>query len=414
MQTILMATKYYPAALPAQALESPSKEGYNVPVGYLRAFLTLLVLAHHSILAYCSFAPPPPHSLLPEPRWWEAFPVTDTHRWPGFDLLVAFNDVFFMSAMFLISGLFVWGSLQRKGTAGFLRDRSLRLGIPFLLAAAIIPPLAYFPTYLTTGAEANLGGFFKQWLALGQWPAGPAWFVWLLLAFDCAVAIAFLIAPKWGGDLGRRISGTFSRPASFFGLLVVLSAVAYIPMSLAFNALSWTTFGPFAFQTSRLFLYALYFLLGVALGAWGIERGLLRNDGRLAQHWLRWLLIALLAFALDVTFGLMALSAHTALQMWTAITGFAFVLSCAASTLAFVALFGRFAVKRVRVLDSIRDNAYGMYLIHYAFAAWLQYLLLRAALPGIAKGSLVFAGTVLLSWGATAALRSIPVVRRVL
>jgi hypothetical protein len=53
-----------------------------------------------------------------------------------------------------------------------------------------------------------------------------------------------------------------------------------------------------------------------------------------------------------------------------------------------------------------------MYLTHYAFVSWLQYALLKPQLPAIAKGSLVFAGAVLLSWGTTAALRRIPAVSR--
>jgi hypothetical protein len=52
-------------------------------------------------------------------------------------------------------------------------------------------------------------------------------------------------------------------------------------------------------------------------------------------------------------------------------------------------------------------------LIHYAFVSWLQFGLLKAQLPAIAKGSIVLVGTVLLSWGATAALRRIPSVARV-
>jgi hypothetical protein len=55
-----------------------------------------------------------------------------------------------------------------------------------------------------------------------------------------------------------------------------------------------------------------------------------------------------------------------------------------------------------------------MYLIHYAFVSWLQYTLLRAALPAVAKGSIVFLGTVLLNWGTTAALRRIPAVARMI
>ena len=73
----------------------------------------------------------------------------------------------------------------------------------------------------------------------------------------------------------------------------------------------------------------------------------------------------------------------------------------------------RFAKTRNRVLDSLRDNAYGMYLTHYAFVSWLQYALLKTGLPAIAKGSVVFLGTVALSRSVTAALRRIPGVARI-
>ena len=74
----------------------------------------------------------------------------------------------------------------------------------------------------------------------------------------------------------------------------------------------------------------------------------------------------------------------------------------------------RFAKARSRVLDSLRDNAYGMYLIHYAFVSWLQYALLKVALPAFVKGSLAFSATLALSWGVTTALRRIPAVARVI
>src|SRR5215475_154172 len=76
---------------------STAQAQYNLPVGYLRAFVTVLVLAHHAVLAYHPFAPAPPSSLLTQPRWWQAFPVTDPERWSGFALLAGFNDIFFMS-----------------------------------------------------------------------------------------------------------------------------------------------------------------------------------------------------------------------------------------------------------------------------------------------------------------------------
>ncbi len=128
---------------------------YNLSMGYLRAFVTLLVLFHHSVLAYYSRAPQPGIPLGRQPMLWAAFPVVDPQRWPGFDLMVGFNDIFFMSLMFLVSGLFVQGSLERKGSLRFVGGRILRLGIPFAVAAGLLAPLAYYPAYLQSGADPS-------------------------------------------------------------------------------------------------------------------------------------------------------------------------------------------------------------------------------------------------------------------
>jgi peptidoglycan/LPS O-acetylase OafA/YrhL len=100
-----MSTAHATLAGPAPATLTAK---YNPAIGYLRAFIVALVVAHHAALAYHPYAPPPPASLLTQPRWWGAFPVVDPHKWGGSALLVGFNDQFFMSLMFFLSGLFVW------------------------------------------------------------------------------------------------------------------------------------------------------------------------------------------------------------------------------------------------------------------------------------------------------------------
>jgi len=354
-----------PRATPAAAPDAQ----YNVSIGYLRAFITVLVVAHHMALAYNPYAPPPPANLVIQPRWWMAFPVSDSAHWSGFALLVGFNDVFFMSLMFFLSGLFVWKSLQRKGAGAFVRDRAVRLGIPFVVAAALVAPLAYFPAYLTTPAHTGVSGFWQQWRALGVWPAGPAWFIWVLLAFDCVAAALFLLLPKWGEALGRISAGASRRPVLFFGLLIAVSAVAYIPMALRFTALDWTSFGPFFFQTSRILHYLVYFLLGAGVGALGTDKGLLAPDRKLARRWPLWTVAALVAFAIAAAVTIAAFSPHASPRLWELLADFGFVLSCAASSFAFLALFLRFAKARVRVWDSLTANAYGIYLVPYAFVS---------------------------------------------
>jgi peptidoglycan/LPS O-acetylase OafA/YrhL len=391
-----------------------STSAYNVSVGYLRAFVTLLVVAHHSMLAYHPYAPPPPASLVTLPRWWEAFPVVDSAHWSGFMPLVGFNDIFFMSLMFFLSGLFVWKSLVHKGAGAFLRDRWNRLGVPFFAAVAVVSPLAYAATYAQSSAHPSVGGFARQWLSLGEWPSGPAWFLWVLLAFDCAAAGLYRWMPQWGERLGGLSSDADRRPARFFGLVVAAGIVAYVPLAVLVGPMAWTGWNPWVLQSSRPFLYFVWFLAGAGVGAWGLERGLLAPDGKLARRWPFWVARALLAFGVASAVFIASLSGHGAASVWAAVNGIAFVLSCAASCFCFLALFARFARWRVRALDSLTANAYGIYLIHYAVVSWLQYALLKAALPGVAKGCLVMAGAVALSWAATAALRRIPAVARVI
>src|ERR1700752_424268 len=71
---------------------------HNLALGYLRGFLVVLVLAHHSVLAYIG-GPPQAPSLLTPPFYWRAFMVVARQHWTGFGLFTGFNDDFFMSLM---------------------------------------------------------------------------------------------------------------------------------------------------------------------------------------------------------------------------------------------------------------------------------------------------------------------------
>jgi hypothetical protein len=49
-----------------------------------------------------------------------------------------------------------------------------------------------------------------------------------------------------------------------------------------------------------------------------------------------------------------------------------------------------------------------MYLVHYVFAIWLQYALLETGLLAIGKATIVFGGTLFMSWAIIAALGCVP------
>src|SRR5207237_4688973 len=113
-----------------------------------------------------------------------AFPIVDSHRWVGFYLYCAWQDVFLLSFVFFLSGLFVWPSRNRKGAANFLNGRLLRLGLPFVLVVALLMPATLYPTYLQTASDPGVAAYWRHWLALPFWPCGPMWFLLLLLVGD--------------------------------------------------------------------------------------------------------------------------------------------------------------------------------------------------------------------------------------
>jgi surface polysaccharide O-acyltransferase-like enzyme len=78
--------------------------------------------------------------------------------------------------------------------------------------------------------------------------------------------------------------------------------------------------------------------------------------------------------------------------------------------MAFLAVFHRIFQKTTspRIWESLAANAYGIYLIHWVFVLWLQYLLISVALPAVPKFFLTLIGSLALSWAITALLRKIP------
>lgn len=374
----------------------------------LRGFVILLVLSFHSVLAYLNFLPASPSPFDSAPYLWRAFPIVDTVRWFGFDLFCAWQDVFLMSLFFFLSGLFVWRSLKRKGPRTFLHNRLVRLGVPFTFVVAFLMPLANYPTYLQTATDPSFVAFWRQWLALPFWPCGPMWFLWLLLVADFGAAALHRLAPQWGDALIRFSSAAGARPMRYFAGLMIASAVAYVPVALVFTPSAWAAFGPFGFQLSRPLHYAVYFFAGVGLGACGIERGLFAPDGTLVRRWAVWPAMAAGSLLLWMALTALTMAEAGSAPLWLQILDdLSFVLSCFSSCFAMLALVLRFAARRLPVLDALKRDAYGMYLVHYVFVVWLQYALLAAGLLAIVKGAMVFGGTLLLSWGTVAAIRRI-------
>ena len=374
----------------------------------LRGIVILIVLAFHAALAYVSFAPPMSDFSSP-PFTWRAFPILDNHRFFGFDLFCAWQDVYLMSLMFFLSGLFVWPSLMRKKNAAFARDRVLRLGVPFLFGILIVMPLASYPSYSVTALDPSLPGYLEKLFALPFWPVGPLWFLWQLLALTALAALVNWVAPRAIPALGRWSAGAGTHVGRYFVWLVGLSALAYVPLALAFTPWAWSN----GIQLCRPLHYAVYFFAGVGIGVGGIDRGLVAADGPLARCWTMWLAAALASLGLWL--GVSALTFHRAASLGVqAAADLAYVIACACGCFFLIGASLRFAAARSRLLGALGANAYGLYLLHYVFVVWLQFALLALPLFALVKAPIVFAGTLLLTWTANAMLARNPLGARLI
>jgi len=376
-----------------------------VAFDYLRGLVVILVVLHHSVLAYTRFSHFDRVHYL-----WSSAPIVDAAKWLGFDLIVLFNDSYFMPLMFLLSGLFVWSSLTRKGSLAYARDRLLRLGLPFAVAVVSVIPLAYYPSFRMTGATAGFGEFWTTTIFHGPWPSGPAWFVGVLLAFDLATAA---IHATFRRPTAAGASNFMARPLQCFGFLVALSAIGFLPLLMVAGPSRWLSFGPFAVQSSRIGLYGGYFMAGILAGRHGLQRFAAAVENASAWHWpllAGMLYLGFVALQIVRRAGWLSLPPPT----WLRLYGLYIVLFCAAATIAWFAIVVRFVRRPTALGDILAANTYGIYLLHYAAVIWLQYALLDLAGYAIVKATLVFVVALLLSWGCTIVLRRIPVVARVI
>ena len=379
----------------------------SIALSNLRAVVIVIVLAFHSVLAYLASLPASPHRFDDAPYLWQAIPIVDNHRWFAFDLFCAWQDVSLMSLMFFLSGLFVPSSLERKGSITFLSDRFFRIGLPLVLVVVFLMPVTYYPTYLVTAADPTVGAYWQHLTALPFWPCGPQWFLWHLLTLNLLAAGLHRFAPRWSENLARLAAPAREHPIRFFIVLVALSALAYAPLALIYSPWAWTSYGPLSFQLSRPLHYVVYFFVGCAVGAYGLDRGLLASDGALARHWAVWLAVSVVGFVLWALPTSLMVDGREAPLIVQAAAALGFVLACASGCFVLLALCLRFAPERTRILDSLSVNAYSMYLLHYVSIVWLQYLLLPITLFAAGKAAIVFSGTLALSWVAAVALGNV-------
>jgi len=153
----------------ATEVAAPHRRGRRAYLANLKVTLVILVILGHLCITYGDVGSWAYHEASDN----EVFnTVTGT--------FVALGSLFAMGLFFLIAGMLTPAPLRRKGPGGFLRDRALRLGIPFLAYLILVYPLVELLADPSGGLSAT---FREQWDELDP---GPLWFVGVLMLFSAA------------------------------------------------------------------------------------------------------------------------------------------------------------------------------------------------------------------------------------
>ncbi|WP_309110489.1 acyltransferase [Saccharothrix sp.] len=148
-------------------------------VDNLKVVLVAWVIGGHALLGYSAVG------------GWPYDEVNEVTFAPRVETVLAAvlgpSGLFLMGTFYLLSGLFTPGSLARKGRSRFVRERLLRLGVPWVLSALVVWPLSLWVAYRAAGHDVS-----PWWVFTHRDPlldSGSLWFVAILLLFSLVYAV---------------------------------------------------------------------------------------------------------------------------------------------------------------------------------------------------------------------------------
>jgi len=363
----------------------------------LRYLFVIGVVIQHATMAY-----------MPS-TWW---PVADEPS-----LLVSaftgFFDGFLMPSLFFIAGFFAIPSMIRNSVPQFIKGKFKRLGIPWLACTLFIGPVLPLVYHYTRNNMTLTASYGHTWLTLmknalsfdiGLLPSMSRvmennlfyqrymWFISLLLFFFLTFSLVYVLRSKWFKPVdaslntaGPSILSTLKTMvlvglSTFFGSTLLIGIMFALSSGVS-NPEPWFTLGNVVqFRVSRIFLHAVYFILGILTYK---KRWL--ESGKLPGHHRTWIISFLSAFmAYYSSFFLMMNSGDSGTEkLYGLLYWFCLNFFTITALGLSLSMGNRYLKKPNRFNSFMASHSYNLYLTHYLFVIVFQLLLLT--IPGISS-----------------------------
>jgi glucan biosynthesis protein C len=317
---------------------------------------------------------------------------------------------FFMGLLFFVGGYFAQLSLAKRGPAGFVRERLLRLGVPTLAYMLVLHPLIVYGINPWGNDYGSRLAAYGHFLASGRFldATGPMWFAATLLGFSAALA-------AWRARRGPQAAGAAPAPGAgelcLWGLAAVGASFLVrtaAPIGQSFHNLQLCYFPQ----------YLLAFGAGVAAGRHGWLPALAAARRARVAGWMAVLLGPLALAGVLVASGVLrgrGLDRVVGGWTWPAL-GYAAWEQLTGLGLALGSL--SFCLRRLNrptpLARWLSARSFGVYLLHPVFLVLGAVALRRWALDPFLMAAILMAIGLTLSFLASDLARRIPGIRQFL
>jgi fucose 4-O-acetylase-like acetyltransferase len=361
---------------------------------HMRVALTALVVIHHLTIAFAITIPG---------LWYYEDSTRDTLANLVGLFVILFDQAFFMGAFFLIAGYFTPDSYDRKGAAGFLRDRLVRLLIPLAAFLLVLGPVAEIPAALQANARLSWSQY------VGMINPGPLWFVEVVFLLSSAYVAVRLLRRRSTLDVDTT-SDTPPRAFAIFLFTLALAAATFafrlvVPLGDFLPILNLPT-------PAYLPQYVSLFAAGVL----GARRGWFRS----IPDWMGWTGLAISVAATVVLFlpalvGSGKSAAFDGGLHWQAAAYALWDSTLSVGMfLGLLVIFRRWANRAGRLWNELSRNQFAVYVLHPVLLVGLTVPLIAVPMGPLLKLMIAIAIALPLCFTVAGLVRRIPGVSRVL
>ena len=362
----------------------------------LRVFLTILVIFHHSAIAFGASG-----------GWYYVSNET-THGITQMilTLFMAIDQAYFMSFFFFISAILMPDSYERKGFGKFLKDRLVRLGIPLLVYILLLHPTLVFAIHRYLGKPTGTWYEFVWGIITRHAHPGPMWFVLTLLIFEMLYAFNRHFT-KQGYVLKK--AGKLPTARGIIGFMIVTGAAAFCIRLVYPTGKSF-----FGLQFGFFPLYIGMYLLGITANRnnW-LERLTVKN----ARPWfiVSLLAIPILIVAVMVSQSPGAMNSFSGGINYRALTYAIWEpLVCVGFCYFFLLYFKKHFNSPNKLILALSGDTYTAYIIHPLVVVGCTFLSEQIVMPPLARLGFVLITAIPTCFFIAWLIRKVPGIKKVL